>query len=186
MGAICRDPNNSSNIIYHHKNIGASWIAILLETLVVIAVVIIFLRRYTSFRKQNIVYLIGIFMGWFLAIYALILMPIDISMVINYFLYNTFLSLISNQNYFFKAWYDKCICEKYTENMSNSTLYQCDSLLPINYIDSEILVIIWKVLYWIPFFSTWYESSFIFYIKFFYCLYKLIMKANLPFDYVIC
>lgn len=87
MGAICRDPNNSSNIIYHHKSVGASWVPLVFETLTVIAVVLLFLRRYTSISKNNFVYLIGIFMGWFLAIYALVLMPIDISMVIKLFFF---------------------------------------------------------------------------------------------------
>lgn len=81
MGARCTDPNNTDKIIYHQSNIGASWIIFSLEILIVLGVVILLINRFFELKKNNVGYYIGIFIGWFLAIYSIVLMPIDINMV---------------------------------------------------------------------------------------------------------
>lgn len=81
MGAICYNPNNSTHVIYHQKNIGMAWLPFVLEIVFIFAIVALLLNKYMPVQKKTIPYYLGIFLGWFLALYVIILMPIDISMV---------------------------------------------------------------------------------------------------------
>lgn len=81
MGAKCTEPNNTDKIIYHQDSIGASWIIFTLEILTVLGIVILLINRFFEIKRNTLGYYIGIFIGWFLAVYSIVLMPIDINMV---------------------------------------------------------------------------------------------------------
>jgi len=88
MGAICKDPNDTNKIIYHQGSIGAAWVVFVFEFLIVAAIVILLINRFFALKKQTLGYYIGIFIGWLMAVYSIVLMPVDITMV------NTYISVI--------------------------------------------------------------------------------------------
>lgn len=58
-----------------------AWLPFVIEILLILVVVVILLNKYTTIKKKTFPYYLGIYLGWFLALYVIILMPIDISMV---------------------------------------------------------------------------------------------------------
>lgn len=82
MGITCRNPTNTSQVIWRsEQSVGIAVFPFILELVAVLVGVIIILNKYTSVRKQPIFYYISIVVGWYLALCILVLMPTDISMV---------------------------------------------------------------------------------------------------------
>ena len=133
MGITCRAPDAPSTVIWRHEpSLGVAVFPFILELFFVLVGVILILNKYTSVRKQPIFYYISIVVGWYLALAILVLMPTDISM----------------------AWYEKCICDQFITSNTTS-IEQCGHLKPWNYVDSDILVVIFTAFYWIIFVGTW-------------------------------
>lgn len=90
MGIICKNPQNSSQVIWESKSsVGIAVFPFILELVAVLVGVIAILNKYTSIRKQPIFYYVSIVIGWYLALAILVLMPTDISMVRDELIFET-------------------------------------------------------------------------------------------------